>query len=61
MSGRTRQGLAAIFTVPFLLAVLSSVALIVALTGDGWRDGLSWVALAAPVLTVGWAMRIRRS
>jgi hypothetical protein len=61
MSGRTKQGLAAIFAVPIILAVLSSVALILALTGDGWRDVLSWVGLAAPVLAVGWAMRTRRS
>jgi uncharacterized membrane protein len=61
MSGRTKQGLAAIFAVPLILAVLSSVALIVALTGDGWRDGLSWLGLAAPVLAVGWATCVRRS
>lgn len=65
MSSRTTrrkaQGLRAIFAIPLMLAVLSSVALVVALTGDGWRDILSWIGLAAPVLAVGWAMRTRRS
>ncbi len=56
-----RQSLGAIFAVPLLLALLSSVALILALTGDGWRDALSWLGLAAPVLAVGWAMLARRS
>jgi len=58
---QNRQGLRAIFAIPLALAVLSSVALIVALTGDGWRDVASWVGLAAPVLAVGWAMQMRRS
>ena len=56
-----RQGVWAIFAIPLALAALSSVALIVALTGDGWRDVLSWIGLAAPVLAVGWAMQARRS
>lgn len=56
-----RQGLGAIFAIPLAIAMLSSVALVLALTGDGWRDVLSWVGLAAPVLAVGWAMRARRS
>lgn len=30
---------------------------IVALTGDGWRDGAAWLALGLPVSAVGWAMR----
>ncbi|MDV3455632.1 hypothetical protein RZN05_01445 [Sphingomonas sp. HF-S4] len=56
-----RQGLGAIFAIPLAIAVLSSVALVVALTGDGWRDMLSWIGLAVPVLAVGWAMRARRA
>lgn len=56
-----RHGLRAIFAVPLAIVVLSSVALVVALTGDGWRDVLSWIGLAAPVLAVGWAMQARRS
>ena len=54
-------GLRAIFAVPLLIAVLSIVGLVAALTGDGWRDMLSWVALTAPVAAVAWAMRVRRS
>lgn len=63
MKGRrtSTQSLRAIFAVPLVVAVLSSVALVVALTGDGWRDALSWVGLLVPVLIVFWAMRARQS
>ncbi|WP_307088368.1 hypothetical protein [Sphingomonas faeni] len=44
-----------------MIGVLSVGALIAALTGDGWRDMLSWVGLAVPIVTVGWAMRARRT
>jgi len=57
----SRQNLRAIFAVPLGIAVLSSVGLVAALTGDGWRDIISWVGLAVPVLTVAWAMKARRS
>ena len=53
--------LRAIFAVPLLLAAASHIGLIVALTGDGWRDASSWARLAIPVLAVGWAMRARHS
>lgn len=56
----SRQTLRAIFALPLAIGVLSTVALVVALTGDGWRDALSWVGLAVPVVTVGWAMKARR-
>ncbi|MBB5709851.1 hypothetical protein [Sphingomonas xinjiangensis] len=56
-----RQGLGGIFAIPLGIALLSSVALILALTGDGWPDILSWTGLAVPVLAVGWAMQVRRS
>lgn len=56
-----RHGLLAIFAVPLLLALVSIAGLVVALTGDGWRDGAAWAALAIPVLAVGWAMRARRT
>lgn len=56
-----RRSLRAIFAVPLALAALSTVALVAALTGDGWRDALSWVGLAVPVLTVAWAMIARRT
>ena len=54
------QSLRRIFTVPLLLALLSIAGLVVALTGDGWRDAASWAALGMPVLAVGWAMAARR-
>jgi hypothetical protein len=49
------------FAIPTLIALATTAGLIVALTGDGWRDAVSWVALAIPILTVGWAYRARRS
>lgn len=59
--GRKEQGFWAIFAVPLVIAVLSSVALVLALTGDGWRDGLSWAGLAVPVVAVIRAMVAQRS
>ena len=55
------SGLARIFLVPGLIAILSIIGLVSALTGDGVRDAISWAALAAPVATLGWAMRARRN
>lgn len=57
---RKPHSLRKIFAVPLLLAVLSVGGLIVALTGDGWRDAAAWLALGLPVLAVGWAMKVRR-
>jgi hypothetical protein len=48
------------FALPALIALLSVVGLVSALTGDGVRDVLSWIALAVPVVAVGWAMRVQR-
>lgn len=61
MKRRRPQSLRAIFAIPLLLAALSVVGLVSALTGDGWRDALSWLGLAAPVAALAWAMRARRS
>lgn len=58
---RKKHGLAAIFAAPLLVALVSIAGLVVALTGDGLRDAASWVALAIPVFTVGWAMTFRRT
>jgi hypothetical protein len=52
---------ARIFAVPAAIAVLSSIGLLSALTGDGFRDILSWILLAVPVVAVIWAMRARRA
>ncbi len=49
-----------VFAIPLLLALLSVGGLVVALTGDGWRDGAAWIALGVPGLSIGWAMATRR-
>lgn len=54
------QSLRKIFAIPLLLAVLSIAGLIVALTGDGWRDAAAWAALGFSVLAVGWAMKVKQ-
>lgn len=56
-AGSLRQ----VFALPLGIAVLSTVGLIGALTGDGWHDVLAWIGLAAPVLAVAWAMKARRT
>lgn len=53
--------LRAIFAWPAAIFLLGIVGLVIALTGDGWRDGLSWLGLAAPIAALVWAMRTRRS
>lgn len=56
-----RLSLRRMFALPLAIALLSSVGLVSALTGDGWRDGLSWIGLAVPVFAVAWAIMIRRT
>jgi hypothetical protein len=51
----------ATWPIPIAISLLSIVGLVAALTGDGWRDMLSWLALAAPIAATGWAMHARRS
>ncbi|NJC06641.1 hypothetical protein GGQ97_002434 [Sphingomonas kaistensis] len=43
------------FALPAVLALLSLAGLLSALTGDGWRDLLSWTALSVPLLAIAWA------
>ncbi|MEF3083177.1 hypothetical protein V3391_13270 [Luteimonas sp. SMYT11W] len=50
-----------VFAVPAVIAVAGLIGLVSALTGDGWRDGLAWLGLAAPVAAVLWARAARRS
>lgn len=57
----SQRGLGAVFAVPLVIALLSIAGLVIALTGDGWRDALSWVGLGVPVLAVAWAMKARRT
>jgi len=47
------------FLVPTGVALVSTVGLVSALTGDGVRDVISWAGLAVPVAAVAWAMRRR--
>ncbi len=58
---KRRPSLRAIFAAPAVIGVLGTVGLVSALTGDGWRDAVSWVGLAAPIAAVIWAMLARRS
>jgi hypothetical protein len=48
------------FAVPGALAAASGAGLILALLGDGWFDALGWIALAAPLLAIAFAV-FRRS
>lgn len=47
------------FALPALLVLLSLAGLVIALTGEGWRDILSWAVLSAPLLAVTWAVARR--
>lgn len=58
---KRRLPLRAIFALPLVIGVLGVIGLVSALTGDGWRDVVSWIGLAVPVLAVVWAMKARRS
>lgn len=57
---RARTPLLAIFAWPLVLFALGIAGLVIALTGDGWRDAAAWAALAAPLVAVVAAMRLRR-
>lgn len=50
-----------VFAIPAVIALAGIVGLVSALTGDGWRDGLAWLGLAAPVGALLWARVARRS
>jgi cyanate permease len=47
------------FAMPALLGAATVIGLVAALTGDGWRDALGWIGLAAPVAAIGWGWRRR--
>ncbi|TQJ96024.1 hypothetical protein FBY20_2797 [Achromobacter sp. SLBN-14] len=47
------------FRVPIWLGVASVVGLVSALLGDGVWDGVSWLAIFAPIGAVWWAWRRR--
>jgi energy-converting hydrogenase Eha subunit C len=50
----------AIFAWPMVIFAIGLAGLIIALTGDGWRDAAAWAALTAPVAAVIWSMAKRR-
>lgn len=54
-----RRSLRSVLAAPAAIAVISIIGLIAALTGDGVRDFISWVALGIPVITVfrAWTRR----
>lgn len=58
---KKKQSLGAIFAIPLFLALVSIAGLVVALTGDGFRDAASWLALGIPVAAAAWAMKTRRT
>jgi amino acid permease len=58
---KKKQSLGAIFAIPLLLALVSIAGLVVALTGDGFRDAAAWLALGIPVAAVVWAMKTHRT
>lgn len=49
-----RQTNGQIFAIPIMVGLLSIVGLVSALVGDGLWDGLSWGALAFPILICGY-------
>lgn len=40
------------FAIPIILAALTLAGLVVALTGDGWRDVAGWAGLSMPLLAI---------
>lgn len=50
-----------IWGMPILLSCLSAIGVISALLGDGIWDGLSWLALAAPLGVVAWHLTLALS
>jgi hypothetical protein len=48
------------FLLPGLIALASMIGLVSALTGDGMRDVIAWIALAIPVAAAVWAWSVQR-
>lgn len=42
----------AIFAWPLAIFIVGVAGLVIALTGDGWRDVVVWAALTAPIAAV---------
>lgn len=43
-----------IYRVPLILSLITLAGLLSALWGDGLWDAFSWIALAVPLLVIGW-------
>ncbi len=56
----TARILRSTWAIPIALGLLTIVGLVVALTGDGWRDMVAWIALGAPVIATVFAFATRR-
>jgi hypothetical protein len=58
---RHSRSTAAVFAWPLAIFTAGIAGLVIALTGDGWRDAAAWVALAAPIAGVIWAKTKRQA
>jgi uncharacterized membrane protein YjjP (DUF1212 family) len=54
-----RQSIRQTLAMPVLLAVVSLTGLVIALTGDGWRDLLSAFLLTLPLVAIACALARR--
>ena len=55
-----RVALTRTFFVPGLLALASGAGLVAALVSDGAWDLVAWLAIGAPLASIGWAWRAAR-
>ena len=61
MRRKPRNTLLQTFAIPSALAVATVAGLILGLTGDGWRDLVSWLLLIVSLLPIRAAFARRRS
>lgn len=45
-----------IFAVPLAMGIVSAFGLVAALVGDGAWDVAGWLALAVPLVVIGWCL-----
>ena len=51
---RTNCNLRQVWQAPAIVAAITSIGLVAALVGDGWKDAVSWVALSVPLALIAW-------